>query len=466
MKPSFLSLVISTAILQPLLLAGTSVHALDVENAKQQERASSHDLQPLILLNKQNKFNQAYDLAIRMRGDWEGDEDFDFNFGLAAAQTRHFNEAIFAFERLIYIQPNNIRVHLELARCHYFLNNLTAAKAGFQQVASQNPSKELQSQINHFLNRIAEQQQQVEQSWVNTLGIAAGHDSNINAAADLESIDATFFYENTPALKGVLTLNDDQKTKDSPYYQVRGKSFYLQPLSKRSSLDLSLSGAHKDNTLDDDYDLSSLSLQGGLRYVRGEYNYRIGAVARQYWLASDNLQNQLLANISWQWVFARNWKTTTELEIGRQNNHINNALNFLQWQGKLALKHRTNSFSQNLQLGFGQDKANESKFEYQGRNYITLGYQATTPFTSKQQGYGLLNYRLNDHVGAYADDHVFFAGETREDKMAQVVLGWAYSFMPNTALRIQASHHINSSNLELYDYQRTLIETGLSISFK
>lgn len=466
MKPSFLSLVISTALLHSLLLASSSIQALDVDNEKQQESINSPALQPLILLNKQNQFGQAYDLAKNMQSDWEGDEEFDFNFGLAAAQTGHFNEAIFAFERLIDTQPNNIRVRLELARCHYFLNNLKAAKAGFLQVAKQNPPKEVQTKIDHFLTRIAEQQQQVSQSWINTLGVAAGYDSNINAAADLDSIDATFFYNNTPALKGVLTLSDDQKTKDSAYYQVQGKSRYLQPLSKRSSLDLSLSGSHKDNTLDNDYNLSRLTLSGGLRYLRGRHNVRIGTVARQYWLASDNLQNQLLANISWQWLFTRNWKTTTEFEIGRQNNHINNALDFLQWQGKLALNHRSTNFSQNLQFGFGQDKARKSEFEYQGRDYIMLGYQATIPFTNKQQGYGLLNYRFNDYTAAYADDHVFFAGETREDKMAQVVMGWAYSFMPNTALRIQASHHINGSNLELYDYQRTLIETGLSISFK
>lgn len=449
------------------ILLGTSVHALSAEKVGMAQAEIKNDsLNQLILLNKKNQFEKAYRLAMNMRSEWEGDEVFDFNFALSAAQTKHYNEAIFAFERLLDTQPNNIRIRLELARCHYFLNNLEAAKKGFEYVAKQTPPNEVQNKIDHFLNRIAEQQQQVTESWHNTLGLAIGYDSNTNAAADLDSIDATFFYNNVPALTGVLTLNDDQKAKESAYYQVQGKSLYLQPLSKRSSLDLSLSGSHKDNTIDNDYDLSNLSVNGGYRVLQGQHNIRIGGIARQYWLAGDNLQNQLLANIGWQWLFAPHWKTTTEFEIGKQENHLNNALDFIQWQGKLAINRRSTALSQNIQLGFGQDKARKKEFDYQGRDYYALGYQASIPFNNKQQGYGLLNYRINNYSDSYADDHIFFAGKTRRDKMAQIIVGWAYSFMPSTALKIQASHHINNSNLELYDYQRTLIETGLTISFK
>ena len=238
------------------------------------------------------------------------------------------------------------------------------------------------------------------------------------------------------------------------------------PLSKRSSLDVSLSGSHKDNTLDDEYDLSNLTINSGFRVLRGQHNIRIGAVARQYWLAGDNLQNQLLANIGWQWFFAQNWKTTTEFEFGRQDNKLNEALDFIQWQGKLAINRKTTDLSQNIQLGIGQDKARQFENEFQGRDYYSLGYQISKPVFNNQQVYGLLNYRLHDYSDAYADDHIFFAGKTRQDKMAQFIAGWVYEFIPATAVKVQASHHINNSNLELYDYQRTLIEAGLTISFK
>lgn len=466
MNKPLLTLFITT------ILLSLSVHSLEpgqtpISSSKiSSKEAVNNPVKRLLLLNQQQLFEQAYALALSIRQAWEGDEEYDFNFALAAAQTGHYNEALFAFERLLETQPNNIRVHLELARCHYFLNNLSASKKGFELVASHNPPANVQKSIDHFLSRIAEKQQQVTKSWRNTLGLSAGYDSNINAAADLDSIDATFFYNNIPALTGVLTLNDDQKEKDSYYYQLQGHSVYKQPLSKRSSLDVSLSASHKDNAIDDEYDLSNLSINSGFRILRGQHNIRIGGVARQYWLAGDSLQNQLLANIGWQWFFKQNWKATTEFELGRQDNKLNEALDFIQWQGKLAINRKTTSLSHNIQLGIGQDKAREFEYEFQGRDYYSLGYQVSKPVFNNQQVYGLLNYRLHDYSDAYADDHIFFAGETRQDKMAQFISGWVYEFIPSTAVKIQASHHINNSNLELYDYQRTLIEAGLTISFK
>lgn len=475
MKKRLLTLVLSSTVFSLSLCL--NVHGLETTQETDKEvnqgqktnspqETASPPLKQLILLNNKQMFQQAYALAQNLRHNWEGDEVFDFNFALAAAQTGRYSEALFAFERIQESQPNNIRVQLELARCHYFVNNLSASKKGFELVASHNPPANVQKSIDHFLNRIAEKQQQVTQSWSNSLGVSAGYDSNINAAADLDSIDATFFYNNVPALTGVLTLNNDQKAKDSYYYQLQGQSIYQMPLSKRSSLDVSLSGSHKDNTLDDEYDLSNLTINSGFRVLRGQHNIRIGAVARQYWLAGDNLQNQLLANIGWQWFFVQNWKTTTEFEFGRQDNKLNEALDFIQWQGKLAINRKTTDLSQNIQLGIGQDKARQFENEFQGRDYYSLGYQISKPVFNNQQVYGLLNYRLHDYSDAYADDHIFFAGKTRQDKMAQFIAGWVYEFIPATAVKVQASHHINNSNLELYDYQRTLIEAGLTISFK
>ena len=446
-----------------------TIQAAAEETAAIQPKSVLEDttqLQQLIALNAENKFTLAYQLASNIRSEWEGDEKFDFNFALAAAQTAHYNEAVFPFERLLDSHPNNLRFRLELARCHFFLNNLSAAEREFNTVAAHNPPAEVQGHIKRFLTRIAEKKQQVTQSWNARAGLALGYDSNINAAADLDAIDATFYLNDSPALTGVLTLEDEQKSQASSYYQLQGYGQYQQPLSKRSSVDFSVSGSMKDNSIDDSYDLTNIALNGGFRMLRSNHNLRFGGVVRQYWLAGESLQNQLLGNVAWQWHFAPYWKTTAEFELGTQDNDQNDALDFTQWQGKAALNRNIDGFAQNVQIGIGSDMASDSANDFQGRNYYALSYQAQQSLAGNQQMYALINYRTNNYADAFADDHIFFAGETREDQLIQLIAGWVYEFMPDISTKIQLSHSQNESNLELYDYQRTLIEAGLAISFK
>lgn len=439
-----------------------SQEVTDIKEAK----IDTTELSQLISLNGQNKFTLAYQLALGMYNNWEGDEQFDFNFALAAAQTAHYNEAIFPFERLLEAHPNNLRFRLELARCHFFLNNLGAAEREFKLVAANKPPAEVKDHIERFLTRIAEKKQQVTRSWQAGVGLALGYDSNINAAADLDAIDATFYTNNSPTLTGVLTLEDEQKSQASSYYQLQGYGQYQLPLSKRTSIDFSLIGSIKDNSIDDTYDLTNIALNGGFRILRSNHNLRFGGIVRQYWLAGESLQNQLLANVAWQWHFAPYWKTTAEFELGQQDSDQNDALDFTQWQGKAALNRKNDGFSQNVQLGFGSDMASDSINDFQGRNYYALSYQAQQALAADQQAYALINYRSNTYSDAFADDHIFFAGETREDQLMQIIAGWIYEFMPNTSAKLQLSHSQNQSNLELYDYQRTLLEAGLAISFK
>jgi tetratricopeptide (TPR) repeat protein len=125
--------------------------------APKAESKSSQILQKLIKLVAESKFALAYQTGLSIHNEWEGDESFDFNFALAAAQTGHYNRAIFPFERLLENNPNNNRYRLELARCHFFLNNYHAAQREFNLVLASNPPAEVQAHIDRFLTRIAEQ---------------------------------------------------------------------------------------------------------------------------------------------------------------------------------------------------------------------------------------------------------------------------------------------------------------------
>ena len=58
------------------------------------------------MLISQGQFQQAYALGQQNLFDLEGEAEFDFLFGLAALETGKPDEAVFAFERIAYVYPD------------------------------------------------------------------------------------------------------------------------------------------------------------------------------------------------------------------------------------------------------------------------------------------------------------------------------------------------------------------------
>ena len=104
-----------------------------------QKRTTLARLEALDVLMKRNQFPQAFELADRLVEEFEGDPDFDFKYGMAAIETQHYDQALFAFERLVIGFPDQPRYRLELARTHFYLRNLIRAEIEFHKVLKQKP---------------------------------------------------------------------------------------------------------------------------------------------------------------------------------------------------------------------------------------------------------------------------------------------------------------------------------------
>ena len=102
-------------------------------------------------LYSQGQFEQAYQLGRAAEFNWEGDPEFDFNYGLAAIESGHYEDAIFALERVVFLRPDILRLRLELARAHFLNENFVAARAEFQRVLERSPPPNVQENIARFL---------------------------------------------------------------------------------------------------------------------------------------------------------------------------------------------------------------------------------------------------------------------------------------------------------------------------
>ncbi|MCD8523389.1 MAG: hypothetical protein LRY66_04000 [Saccharospirillaceae bacterium] len=411
--------------------------------------------QQLAALIQTQDYQAAYQLAAPLLSLYEGDPSFDFYYGFSAAQLGYFNEALFSFERLNSQFPDVARYRLELARAYYYLGDYDAAEQHFLQVQSSKPPAQVEKTIDQFLQRIQEQRQAVSPSWGGFVSVSGGYDSNYNTATDLNEIDL---------LNGLLTarLNRDQRAKGSGYYQLRAQGSYTSPLTRRSAVDLQTGVSRKDNAADDLFDLDNLYASAGMRLIRGRHNLRLGGRYSHYWLGRDDLLGELSANLEWNYLLTPQWQPIASLTLSNQNSLRNDDLDLLQAELQLGAAFSAEQFSARFALISATD---DGKQDFQARDTLGLNLDAQLLLSIHSSLYTSLLLRDYRFQGEIPTDNLLAGGETRAEQLTQAMLGYGYTLLPTLTFYTQLNYVQYDSNLPLYEYDRTLIEAGVNLTF-
>ena len=170
-------------------------------------------LDTLLNLIEQRQNVQVFELAELWVADLEGETWFDFYYGSSAIETAHYDEALFAFERLVIRHSNQTRYRLELARTHFYLRNLIQSKYEFETVLQQNPPEPVQQNVHKFLRSIANLQASIRPKLSASFSTATGYDSNINSATR----DKTLPKEELIFPVDII-LNDESRQSGSIYW--------------------------------------------------------------------------------------------------------------------------------------------------------------------------------------------------------------------------------------------------------
>ncbi|ASP40737.1 hypothetical protein CHH28_19590 [Bacterioplanes sanyensis] len=413
---------------------------------------------PLLVLRsavEQGQYQHAYAVAQQQLLAYEGDPAFDFYYGFSAAQTGHYQEALFVFERLISAYPDVIRYRLELARAHFYLDNLDGAEREFRRALDSQPPERVVSTVEQFLNRIERRREQNQPQWQAGVSISAGYDSNINAATDEDRIQL---------LDGQLTaiLSEDQRASDSGFYQLRGHAQYLYPLSQRSGIDVRFGASRKDNGLNNDYDLNSAYADVGWRVMRGSHSFGVSGQYRQYHLGGESYQDEIGAEGEWLTAFSERWAWTTTAGLKQQNNQRNSALNLLQGELEFGVNYSHQRFMQQLRGSIRTDIGDDDSL---ARDSFSASWSFQYAISRQAQWYGMALYQHQQYQNPLSDKNVFAPGVTREEDLTQFALGYSRQLLPTMSMFFQLSLVESSSNVEVYEYQRSLFETGIALSF-
>lgn len=435
---------------QTQLKAETEKPAL---SAQQTEQAR---MEALAVLIKRQQYQQAFDLASRMLEDNEGLPKFDFQYGMAAVESGYYDQALFAFERLVLGFPNQPRYRLELARTHFYLRNLIRAEVEFNNVLKQKPPVPVRKNVMLFMDRINDLKRSVESKFVFVLDAGGGYDSNINSATsekELPKEELIFPVD--------IALDDESRETGSAYWSALANMAYIQPLTKTSAFDLRLVASNRNNSETPIYDLTTAMAELGYSFFTGPVKWRGAGRYQHVQLDGEELLNSQSFIGQGNWILNKGASIGFGVNYGISNYPEDDDGDITQQQFNLSYASAPKKDNWKLTLIFGSDSADESSNKHNGKTYQGFTYQSTSLMSQRTSRYWLLSVLSNEYD---AINSILYS-KLRKDQNATFGIGWRYSFNSHFSVRNDYSFTHNDSTLEANTYQRGKVEVGLSYRF-
>jgi tetratricopeptide (TPR) repeat protein len=439
------------------VLLGVALYATHVAGAE-----TAAEMQRLI---DSGAAGQAYELGLSRLKTEAGNPDFDFAFGLAAMQVGKPGQAVFAFERVLFLYPENDRVRLELARAQFVLGNLPEARTQFEIVLTHNPPPNVRERVQLFLSKIKEQEKAVRAVYHGYTSLKLGYDSNVNAGPADSLIPV-------PGL-GTVVLAPAAVQLGGDFLEAELGGEVVRPISKKKALFGKISGLLRDyfnvdGGFDDQFDYAQLNLRGGISFLGKKSVLRLPIEYQNLWLNSADVQDFrriLLAGIEWE----RSLNSTNRImpfgQIGgvrypnQDFRNVNLALLGTTWIYRFPKANK--QFRLGLYFGDEENVESGAAADAVARNYLGLfGLFQWNP-TPRQLFF--LNLTVQDNQ--YKEPQPVF-NETREDTYWAISTGWNWRWKPKWTINIELKYENQDSNLEIFQYDRTQVYGGVRFDFR
>lgn len=410
-------------------------------------------VQQAALLDSQGHAAQAYAMLGAALATRAGDPDFDYAYGLAAADSNHPGQAIAAFQRVLAAQPDNSRARAEIARVYAMAGDIDTARATFDTVQNDPTVPDpVRARIGRLVRDYSKQIAGGGSSVTGYAEAELGYDSNINAATALTSITLPVF-----SFLGPATLGGAATRAHAGFYQLQAGISGATALSRQTRAYASVLGSLRDNFNSSQFDQAALTGTAGIAHtLTGGPVLSLSGQVQKFWLGHQGYR-------------------TTYGAIGR-----------------VSTPHRDGSAlsfqAQYFRYVYDNDPARDAdrfagSVDYSGRHWFAgagAGREKTVRATSRHLGYWFLAAQAGtetplsqrtallagasiEHRDYDLTDPLFQAD--RRDTQFDASIGLRYILSHGISARPRLTYTRNTSNLKLYDYARFTASLALRAEF-
>jgi len=398
----------------------------------------------------QNRPADAFNLLITEIEQRAGSPDYDLLLGIAALESGQPTQAVFAFERVLVIEPDNTRARLELARAYYEMGENEASREEFTYARSQQVPQSVQQTIEEYLTAIDTRLRRgTQQSRLNFyLQIRGGYDSNVNSATDASTVAL-------PAFGNLeFTLDESARKLDSWYSNIEGGMSFLQPVSNQSPLAV-FGGAsmfYRPTYNENDFDTAAGNAQLGLRYTAGKNSFLASLQGQKYYIDYDVNRNQ--AGVNLQWLHTAGERTQYSVFIqglGQRfpNQTVRNVNQYMGGVGVVRLLQGNGNPVVYASAFIGTDHELIDTRPDFGRNFYGLRTGGEYSIREDLKLIASASYQYSRYGG---DDPLF--QEIRRDHFIFLRGGLEYRYGDNWVVTPELRYLVNDSSLPINEFDR------------
>lgn len=410
---------------------------------------------------------QAYDELSPLQDRLAGQPEFDYLLGVAALDSGRIEEAVIAFERVLAMIPNHAGAHMDLARAYYAAGSFDLAESAFLKLRALNPPPAAQQAINRYLESIQARKRQTRAGWTGFGELGLGYDSNITGVPTDFGAAAQQAFN----LVGIEATGNSIK-RSAAFVQGAVGAEYSHPLSRGWSL--FGAGEARGRAYHDESDFNSVAGEvrfGGARND-GPNQWRASASYIEFRQEGEapgdprptNDRRMGGATVDWRHAL----DSRTQVGFAVQANAIRFPENDIEDFDQLFVAASwLRSFERAgvpvlyLTVFGSEDRA---------RNKFADG--VTTKSKDLVGARGYFQYSVTPRLQAYTGlalihrrDRDEFARSTQvadgRDTYGEATLGVAWQFRDRCALRLQYAFSKNSSNIDIYDFDRHEISSTI-----
>jgi len=416
-------------------LISAAVYAADLEQANR--------------LIDQGKPGEAYDMLFKDIDTEAGNPDYDLVLGIAAIESRHPTQAVFAFERVLAVDPDNVRARLELARAYYEMNENEAAKEEFQVTKTKQLPAGVDKTIEDYLTSIDSRMRGEKKLFRFFVEAQGGYDSNVNSATDTSQVALPAFGNL------VFTLDQTARELDSGFFRIRGGAAFSTKFMNRDDLVVygSAEGYYRDAFDETDFNTAAGDANLGLRYNVDDNNAITGSILGEVYRVGDKPnRNQGGVNLQWLHTVQKNTQYSVFAQMVAQRFPGQSVRNVNQYSGGAGIVHIYNRKGDPLVYAsafVGSDEELNNARPDIGRTFVGVRAGGKYTWRKNLDLVGGVSYQYSDYG---ADDPLF--QRTREDHFFFMRAGVDYKYRDNLKITPEIQFIRNDSTLPINDFSR------------
>ena len=399
-----------------------------------------------------DKPGAAYELLVPEQSARAGDPEYDYLLGIAALDSGRPSAAIFAFERVLSVQPDHKQARAERARAHFALGEREAARREFETVRRMGVSPEVDAAISKYLEAIERSGRVSGTQLGGYIEAGIGHDSNVNAATAESSIAV-------PAFGGaLLQLVPSAVRQSAAFARLSGGASVNHALSRDTALFGTIDGSYRWNESAREFDQGQVSVGAGASQFWRKHIFTLGLQGDELKLDGGPRRTAYGGVAQWRYNFDARTQTTVYGQYAQ-----------LRYPGQEFRDADRYVVGAGFARGFrgawqpvgyasaytGTEREENGDFPWVGHRLAGARLGGELSFGPRTKALGSLGVERRRYRG---DDPFFLL--TRRDTQLDAIFGLEWSLGRDWRITPTLQYTRNDSNIVIHDFERTVVSVA------